>query len=101
LSESNQSPYLCHVFVCINDRKGARKSCADGNSSEIRRLLKEEIANRGWKPKIRISQSGCLGVCDSGPNVMLYPQQDWFSGVHVNDVPKILNRIEAILKENK
>lgn len=98
LAPTYKSPYLCHVFVCTNDRKGARKSCADGNSGEVRRLLKEEVANRGWKKQIRISQAGCLGVCEDGPNVMLYPQKEWFSGVREDDVPDILHHLEQIIK---
>jgi hypothetical protein len=38
-------PYKCHVLVCVNDRQGERKSCADGNSQEIRKRLKESITD--------------------------------------------------------
>ncbi len=91
------SPFACHVFVCTNDRKGARKSCADGNSADIRAALKEKAYARGWKGTVRVSSGGCLGLCEKGPNVLLYPQGDWFSGVTMTDVDRIMERLEEIV----
>jgi len=99
MAKQNESPYACHVFVCTNDRQGRRKSCADDNGVQIRQILKEEVTNRGWKPQVRVSQCGCLGLCADGPNVILYPQKIWFSEVSENDVSKVLEAVEGILKK--
>ena len=96
--EENVSPYVCHVFVCTNDRLGERKSCADGNSADIRNALKKEVNTRGWKGKVRVSQCGCVGLCQKGPNVMLYPQKIWFSQVLESDAPGIISLIDSILE---
>ncbi|MCF6147890.1 MAG: (2Fe-2S) ferredoxin domain-containing protein [Candidatus Kuenenia sp.] len=97
--EEKTLPYICHVFVCTNDRHGERKSCADGNSSSVLSLLKDAIAEQGWKGRVRVSQSGCLGLCMKGPNVLLYPQKIWFSSVAESDVPDIMKKIELIVAE--
>ena len=99
MAELNESPYVCHVFVCTNDRGGKRKSCADGNSPEVRAALKQAVADKGWKPKVRVSQSGCLGLCAKGANVILYPQKTWFSNVYLEDVDQITSEIEKIMDE--
>jgi (2Fe-2S) ferredoxin len=91
------SPFVCHVFVCTNDREGKRKSCADGDSPAVREALKDAVEKRGWRGRVRVSQSGCLGLCADGPNVILYPQGVWFAAVAPADVPAILARIEALL----
>ena len=91
--EENTAPYKCHIFVCTNDRQGKRKSCADGNSSAIKAALKTEINNRGWKGKVRVSTSGCMGLCQKGSNVILYPQQIWFSGVFEGDTERIIDKV--------
>ena len=96
--EENVSPYVCHVFVCTNDRHGERKSCADGNSADIRIALKKEVNTLGWKGKVRVSQCGCVGLCQKGPNVMLYPQKIWLSGVLESDAPSIISLIESIVE---
>lgn len=95
----NESPYIAHVFVCTNDRGGVRKSCADGNCQLVKDSLKEAVEAKGWKGKVRVSTSGCLGVCGEGPNVMIYPQKLWFSGVSPDDVQAIVATIEQIMAD--
>ncbi len=96
--EEKIAPYECHVFVCTNDRQGNRKSCADGNSAKVRSTLKDEIKNRGWKGKVRVSKSGCMGLCQKGSNVIIYPQKVWFSGVLEDDTEKIVKKIQSLLE---
>lgn len=98
--KENQSPYGCHVLVCVNDRQGARKSCADGQSVALKDRLKEEVEKRGWRGRVRVSQTGCLGLCNRGPNVMLYPQGIWFEGVAPDDAPAILQKVAAIMESS-
>lgn len=96
--KEGRTPYACHVLVCVNDRKGARKSCADGQSVALKDLLKEEVGKRGWAGMVRVSQTGCLGLCEKGPNVMLYPQGVWFSEVTPADADKVLEKVAEVLK---
>jgi (2Fe-2S) ferredoxin len=94
------TPYKCHVFVCVNDRGGTRKSCADGNSKEIAVRLKEAAKARSFpQGEVRVSQSLCLGLCEFGPNVVLYPQRIWFQAVTMGDIDRILDAVEKALKE--
>lgn len=97
MTQRNESPYIAHVFVCTNDRKGVRKSCADGGSEGFKDALKNAVAAKGWKGKVRVSSSGCLGLCEAGPNVMIYPQKIWFSGVTPDSLPEILAALERIM----
>lgn len=94
------SPFVCHVFICTFDREGKKKSCADSNSAAVRKALKEEVANRDWKNRVRVSQSGCLGACDNGPVVIIYPQDIWFLEVSKGDVGLIIAKVEEILNEH-
>jgi len=94
------APYKCHIFVCVNDRGGTRKSCADGNSKETAIRLKEAVKARDLPPgAVRISQSLCLGLCDFGPNVLLYPQRIWFHGVTLDDIDRIVEAVDAAMNE--
>lgn len=87
------SPYECHVFVCVNDRQGAEKSCADGIGFGLKEALKAGVAGRDWKGKVRVSHSGCMGLCARGPNVLLYPQGIWFNGVALDQIESILDEV--------
>jgi len=90
------SPYKCHLFVCTNSRGGGKKSCGDEGTPDLKATIKAEIKNRGWKGIVRVSESGCLGVCDTGPNIMVYPQKIWFSCVSHDDLPEIIQTVEDI-----
>ena len=99
MANLNESPYVCHVFVCTNDRGGKSKSCADQDSLFIRTDLKKEIGKRGFNKQVRVSKSGCMGLCGKGPNVMIYPQNVWFYDVSTEDTGEILLKIEELLSE--
>ncbi len=91
------TPFVCHVWVCVNDRKGSRKSCADGVGASLKDALKEGVERRGWTGRVRVSHTGCMGLCPRGPNVMIHPQGSWFSEVTGSDVDGILDAIAACL----
>lgn len=97
MAQQNESPYVCHIFVCVNDRSGEQPSCADGNSPAIKKMLKEKVAQKGWRPQVRVSHCGCMGRCSEGPNIVLYPQKIWFSDVSDDDIEDILTVVENIL----
>ena len=92
-----RTPYVCHILVCVNDRHGERKSCADGGTPAIKDYLKDQVEKRGWKPRVRVSHCGCMGLCAKGPNVMIYPQGIWFSAVTLQDADAVLAGIERLL----
>lgn len=97
MANKNESPWVAHVFVCTNDRGGERKSCADNNSQLVKSKLKEAVNEKGWKEKVRISTSGCMGLCAKGSNVMIYPQKIWFSEVLPDEVDEIISTIEHVM----
>ncbi len=100
MTKQNESPYVSHVFVCTNDREGKSKSCADNNSQLVKAKLKDVVNEKGWKGKVRISTSGCMGLCTNGPNVMIYPQKIWFSDVSPDDMDEIVAAIERAMADN-
>ena len=93
-----RTPYVCHLFICVNDRHGERKSCADAKNTEIKDYLKDQLEKRGWKSRVRVSHSGCMGLCAKGPNVMLYPQGIWFSAVTLADANRILDKVAELVE---
>lgn len=82
-----------HVFVCTNHREpgSARPSCTMDGKGELHRFLKEKTDAAGLKGSIRINKSGCLGQCEHGPSVVVYPEQVWYGFVQPEDVDAIVN----------
>lgn len=99
MAQKIETPYVCHIFICTFDRAGERESCGDKEGVELRAVLKTEIGARGWKKWVRVSQSGCLGKCNLGPNVVIYPQGIWYAHTSLDDVPDIIDNVKKILAE--
>lgn len=96
--QKKQSRYKAHLFICGKTRADGRRSCGHDADPDLKPMLKDEIRERGWKLLVRISESSCLGVCDAGPNIMIYPQKIWLSGVSRSDMPEILRILEEIVE---
>ena len=67
MANIKESPYVCHIFICTNDRQGKRKSCADGDSLRVRTLLKKEISDRGLKKQVRVFPKRMHGALRKRP----------------------------------
>lgn len=84
--------YDLHIFVCTNQRTGSEKlSCGEAQGldlvAEFKRLTKS-IPDL----KIRANRSGCLGICDFGPTVAIYPQGIFYVGLKKEDVAEIVEK---------
>ena len=90
------TPYNKQIFVCTNDAKGEKASCGDQNGEQIFRQLREMAKSRGLHPKIRVAQAKCLGQCATGCNIMVYPDNIWYSGVTLADVDAIAEKYLSV-----
>ena len=50
-----------------------------------------ELQNRNLFDKVAITNTGCLGPCGTGPNVLVYPEGVMYGGVGVDDVAAIFD----------
>jgi (2Fe-2S) ferredoxin len=83
-----------HVFVCINERlpDHPKGCCKAKGGVEVRDRLKQELATRGLSKQIRANNAGCLDQCEHGVTVVVYPEQVWYGGVTVDDIPEIVEQ---------
>jgi (2Fe-2S) ferredoxin len=85
-------PYKKTLFVCVNDRQGARVSCGAAGV-RLCELLKDEVKKKGLKGQVRVARSGCLDLCEEGPNAFSYPGNEWFSRLTEADVPELVKKL--------
>lgn len=88
-------PYTKTVFVCTNAREGGRVACGNPGRGglELCEALKHAVKEKGLKGRIRVARSGCLDLCEKGPNAFVYPGGEWLSGVTAADVPGIIDKL--------
>jgi (2Fe-2S) ferredoxin len=69
-----------YVLVCQNE------DCKQRGSGELLEKLTEKL-----KPSsdVEVRPYMCFGGCQAGPNIVLYPQKVWYSGVKREDVDDI------------
>jgi (2Fe-2S) ferredoxin len=75
-----------HVLVCGGG------DCKKRGSKAVRRVLKEELRERGMVGDVRVDSVGCLGLCKHGPNAVVYPGGTWYLGLTQKDMPEIVER---------
>jgi (2Fe-2S) ferredoxin len=83
--------YDIHLFICCNQRTGTEKqSCGEIHGLELVAEFKKQIKDLNIGLKIRANRSGCLGICDFGPTVAIYPEGTFYVGVQKEDVTEII-----------
>jgi (2Fe-2S) ferredoxin len=83
-----------HVFVWVQSRPPAhpKGSCGAGrNSGALLQSFIGELDRRSLWGRIAITSAGCLGPCDLGPNVLVYPDGILYSGVTAEDIPALID----------
>ena len=98
---SRPVPYKKTVFVCTNVREDGRTACGNPGrgGKELCEALKNGVKEAGLKGAVRVARSGCLDLCAQGPNVFLYPEGEWLSGVSPQDAPAILEKLSSGLSK--
>ncbi len=69
-------PFEIHIFVCTSGG-----TCPHQGSVAVHAYLKEAVAKAGLKGKVRVNNAGCLDQCGHGPNLVIYPENVWYSHV--------------------
>ena len=90
--EEHKIPYRRQIFVCTNDAKGEKASCGDHQGEVVFRHLRETAKSRKLHPEIRVAQAKCLGQCQLGVNIMVYPDNVWLNKVSLADVSRIADQ---------
>jgi NADH-quinone oxidoreductase subunit F len=62
-----------------------------GNAGVIR-AFQEEIEKQGLPGTVDIRTTGCHGMCEQGPNVVIYPEGIYYVKVALKDVPEIVKQ---------
>jgi (2Fe-2S) ferredoxin/predicted O-methyltransferase YrrM len=85
-------PFRFHIFVCTQQKPEGVASCPASGSVAVLGELDREIQARGMGNDVQLSTCGCLGLCDEGPMMVVYPEGVWYRRVQPSDVPEIVSK---------
>ena len=74
-----------HVMVC------GGTGCTSSNSAGVIAEFEKQLANKGLDNEVKVVRTGCFGLCEAGPVVIVYPEGAFYSHVKVSDVERIVD----------
>ncbi|MGD9078058.1 MAG: NADH-ubiquinone oxidoreductase-F iron-sulfur binding region domain-containing protein [Desulfobacterales bacterium] len=83
---SRQDPEKPAIAIC----SGA--GCHGLGNGGVIRAFEEEIEKQGRAGTADIRATGCHGMCEQGPNVVIYPEEITYVKVAPEDVPEIVKQ---------
>jgi (2Fe-2S) ferredoxin len=86
-----------YLWVCTNERAAGHPlgSCAMRGSLGLLAALKQEVATRGLRDRLRVCGSTCLDLCWEGPAIAVMPDGTFYGNVTHGDVSEIVDSLEA------
>ena len=79
------SKYERHVLVC------GGTGCTSSGSPKLIAKLEEEFAAKGLTEKVQLVKTGCFGLCERGPILIVYPEGSFYSRVELDEIPRIVD----------
>jgi len=79
-----------HVLVC------GGTGCTSSGALDIEAKFAEELAKHNLESEVKVVRTGCFGLCEAGPIVIVYPEGSFYSRVDAKDIARITE--EHLLK---
>jgi len=83
-------PFRYHVYACQQEKPNGAPCCSGRGSAAVLDALRKELAAQQLMDVVQVTTCGSLGMCERGPNMVVYPEGVWYSGVQVADVAEIV-----------
>lgn len=83
-----------HVLVCVQGRPAGhpRGSCQDKGCGQTLQAFSDAFTTRNlWTAGYQLTNTGCLGPCNLGPSVLVYPDGVMYTGVKPQDIDLIID----------
>ena len=87
------SAFKHHILVCTQDKPDGVPSCVSCGAKGLLEAFRARLQAAGLGEQVLLTGCGCLGLCERGPNVLIYPQGRWLTQVKVE-------QLDAIIKEH-
>mgnify|MGYP000861814127 CR=1 FL=1 len=86
IEHKDMKSHTIHVLVC------GGTGCHSSDGDKIRELLEKKVREKALEDNIKIVLSGCFGLCEAGPNIVIYPEGIFYSHVKLEDVDEIVEK---------
>ena len=81
-----KDPKKLAIAACVST------GCQALGVKKVLEAFDEEIKKQGLEGKVEIRETGCLGFCEKGPRIVIYPEKIYYFQVKASDVPEIMSK---------
>ncbi len=80
-----------HVFICTSCTLNGQQRgfCAKKDSVALVQKLMQEIEERDLSSDVMVNNTGCFGICEKGPVMVVYPEGVWYGNLTEEDIETI------------
>lgn len=82
--------FRSHVLIC------GGTGCTSSGSMTIQEKFESELKKHNLDKEVQVVKTGCFGLCEAGPIVIVYPEGAFYSRIEVEQVERIVS--EHLLK---
>jgi NADH:ubiquinone oxidoreductase subunit F (NADH-binding)/(2Fe-2S) ferredoxin/NAD-dependent dihydropyrimidine dehydrogenase PreA subunit len=83
---AKKDPKRLAIAACVST------GCQALGVQKVLEAFDEEIKKQGLEGKVEIKETGCLGFCEKGPRIVIYPEEIYYFQVKASDVPEIVSK---------
>ena len=85
--------YRSQVLIC------GGTGCTSSGSQKLVERFEQQLKEKGLDKEVKVVRTGCFGLCEAGPVVIIYPEGTFYSRVKEENVDEIVS--EHLLKGRK
>ncbi len=82
---SKRDPDKPSIAIC------AGMDCLSLDNGRVIGAFQNEVDKRDLKTKVDIRVTGCHGLCEKGPTIVIHPEEICYVGITSEDVPEIIS----------
>jgi NADH:ubiquinone oxidoreductase subunit F (NADH-binding)/(2Fe-2S) ferredoxin/NAD-dependent dihydropyrimidine dehydrogenase PreA subunit len=83
--QQKEKSFKTKVFICST-------GCRALGAQDIAKILKEKINSLFLDKKVRIIETGCIGMCSQAPVMVIEPHSYFYGGVKKDDIDDIISQ---------
>jgi len=83
-----------HILVCTHSRPDddPKGSCRQHGANPVAEKFADEFGERELWGRMKLNTTSCMGTCEHGPTVLIYPEGVMYGKVTADDVDKIIDQ---------
>lgn len=82
--------YRSHVLIC------GGTGCTSSKSDKLQEKFEKLLVEKDLDKEVKVVRTGCFGLCEAGPIIIVYPEGAFYSQINIEDVEEIIE--EHLLK---